>query len=179
MTATIAARRGRARRRARLDAAQPERSTRARTSPATSPSSPTPRAAPASARCPGARRSGGTIEDAAELLVGQPVPRYRSLLRAVAARFADRDSGGRGLQTFDLRTTVHAVTALESALLDLAGQADGVPVAELLGDGVQRDRVPMLGYLFYVGDTEHDRPALPARARRRRRLGAAAVARRR
>ena len=85
--------------------------------------------------------------------MGQPVPRYRSLLRAVAARFADRDSGGRGLQTFDLRTTVHAVTALESALLDLTGQADGVPVAELLGDGVQRDRVPMLGYLFYVGDT--------------------------
>ena len=102
---------------------------------------------------PGGEAIRGTIADAAELLVGQPVPRYRSLLRAVAARFADRDSGGRGLQTFDLRTTVHAVTALESALLDLTGQADGVPVAELLGDGVQRDRVPMLGYLFYVGDT--------------------------
>ena len=102
---------------------------------------------------PGGEAIRSTIADAAELLVGQPVPRYRSLLRAVAARFADRDSGGRGLQTFDLRTTVHAVTALESALLDLTGQADGVPVAELLGDGVQRDRVPMLGYLFYVGDT--------------------------
>ncbi|MDQ4111130.1 MAG: glucarate dehydratase [Actinomycetota bacterium] len=95
-----------------------------------------------------------TIEEAAELLVGQPVTRYRSLLRQVAERFADRDAGGRGAQTFDLRTTVHAVTALESALLDLAGQAQGVPVAELLGDGQQRDSVPMLGYLFYVGDPD-------------------------
>ncbi|MFD4327891.1 enolase C-terminal domain-like protein [Nocardioides sp. NPDC058538] len=95
-----------------------------------------------------------TIEEAAELLVGQPVSRYRSLLRQVAERFADRDAGGRGAQTFDLRTTVHAVTALESALLDLAGQEQGVPVAELLGEGQQRDSVPMLGYLFYVGDPD-------------------------
>ncbi|HWM74269.1 MAG TPA: enolase C-terminal domain-like protein, partial [Nocardioides sp.] len=93
-----------------------------------------------------------TVTDAAEILVGQPVPRYRSLLREVAHRFAHRDSDGRGLQTFDQRTTVHAVTALESALLDLAGQDQGVPVAELLGDGQQRTSVPMLGYLFYVGD---------------------------
>ena len=66
----------------------------------------------------------------------------------------DRDAGGRGLQTFDLRTTVHAVTALESALLDLVGQVEGLPVAELLGQGQQRSRVPMLGYLFYVGDAD-------------------------
>src|SRR5204862_3043370 len=66
--------------------------------------------------------------------------------------FADRDSGGRGLQTFDLRTTIHAVTAIESALLDLLGQHLGVPVAALLGEGQQRDAVEMLGYLFYIGD---------------------------
>jgi glucarate dehydratase len=108
---------------------------------------------------PGGEGIRSTIEDAADLLVGQPVGRYRSLLRVVADRFADRDAGGRGLQTFDLRTTVHAVTALESALLDLAAQAQGVPVAELLGDGQQRSRVPMLGYLFYVGDP--DRTDLP------------------
>jgi glucarate dehydratase len=101
---------------------------------------------------PGGEAIRSTIEDAAELLVGQPVVRYRSLLRAMATAYADRDAAGRGLQTFDLRTTVHAVTALESALLDLAGQAHGVPVAELLGDGQQRTHVPMLGYLFYVGD---------------------------
>jgi glucarate dehydratase len=103
---------------------------------------------------PGGERIRATIADAAELLVGQPVARYRSLLRDVAARFADRDAGGRGLQTFDLRTTIHAVTALESALLDLSAQELGVPAAELLGEGQQRDQVPMLGYLFYVGDVD-------------------------
>jgi glucarate dehydratase len=103
---------------------------------------------------PGGEAIRTTIQDAGALLVGQPVVRHRSLLRSVADRFADRDAGGRGLQTFDLRTTVHAVTALESALLDLVGQAQGVPVAELLGDGQQRSRVPMLGYLFYVGDVD-------------------------
>ncbi|TYL45555.1 glucarate dehydratase [Nocardioides sp. BGMRC 2183] len=108
---------------------------------------------------PGGEAIRATIADAAELLVGAPVATYRSLLRAVADRFADRDATGRGLQTFDLRTTVHAVTAIESALLDLAGQAQGVPVAELLGDGQQRSSVPMLGYLFYVGDP--DRTDLP------------------
>ncbi|GAA1904830.1 enolase C-terminal domain-like protein [Nocardioides lentus] len=103
---------------------------------------------------PGGEAIRRTIEEAGELLVGHPVPRYRSLLREVAARYADRDAGGRGAQTFDLRTTVHAVTALESGLLDLAGQEAGVPVAELLGDGQQRASVPMLGYLFYVGDPD-------------------------
>ncbi len=108
---------------------------------------------------PGGEAIAATIADAGEQLVGRPVVRYRSLLREVAAAHAHRDAGGRGLQTFDLRTTVHAVTALESALLDLAGQEQGVPVAELLGEGQQRDRVPMLGYLFYVGDP--DRTDLP------------------
>jgi glucarate dehydratase len=69
----------------------------------------------------------------------------------VQQAFADRDSGGRGLQTFDLRTTIHAVTAIESALLDLLGQHLGVPVAALLGEGQQRVAVEMLGYLFYRG----------------------------
>ncbi len=103
---------------------------------------------------PGGEPIRSTIAEAGEILIGQPVARFRSLLRAVASRFADRDAGGRGLQTFDLRTTIHAVTGLESALLDLHGQELGVPVAELLGEGQQRDSVPMLGYLFYVGDPD-------------------------
>lgn len=41
---------------------------------------------------------------------------------------------------------------MEAALLDLVGQYLGVPVAALLGEGQQRDKVEMLGYLFYVGD---------------------------
>jgi len=101
---------------------------------------------------PGGEKIRQTLQDATPLLVGQPIGAYLKLLRQVQTAFADRDSGGRGLQTFDLRTTIHAVTAVESALLDLLGQHLDVPVAALLGEGQQRDRVEMLGYLFYVGD---------------------------
>ena len=101
---------------------------------------------------PGGEAIRKTIEDASELVVGQPLGKHLAVLQNMQQRFADRDSGGRGLQTFDLRTTVHAVTAVESALLDLLGQFLGVPVAALLGEGQQRDAVEMLGYLFYVGD---------------------------
>ncbi len=101
---------------------------------------------------PGGEKIRQTLEDAAALVVGQSIGDHQRLLRELHTRFADRDSGGRGLQTFDLRTTIHAVTAVESALLDLLGQHLGVPVAALLGEGQQRDAVEMLGYLFYVGD---------------------------
>ncbi len=101
---------------------------------------------------PGGEKIRRTLEDARELVVGQPIGAHQRLLQDVHKRFADRDSGGRGQQTFDLRTTIHAVTAIESALLDLLGQHLGVPVAALLGEGQQRDKVEMLGYLFYVGD---------------------------
>lgn len=101
---------------------------------------------------PGGEKIRQTLEDARELVVGQALGSQQRLLQEVQQRFADRDSGGRGLQTFDLRTTIHAVTAIESALLDLLGQHLGVPVAALLGEGQQRQEVEMLGYLFYVGD---------------------------
>ncbi len=101
---------------------------------------------------PGGEKIRQTLEDARELVVGEPLGAHQRVLQAVQQRFADRDSGGRGLQTFDLRTTIHAVAAIESALLDLLGQHLGVPVAALLGEGQQRDEVQMLGYLFYVAD---------------------------
>ncbi len=101
---------------------------------------------------PGGEKIRQTLEDAAALVVGQSLGNVQEMLRKVQNQFADRDSGGRGQQTFDLRTTIHAVTAIESALLDLLGQHLGVPVAALLGEGQQRDAVEMLGYLFYVGD---------------------------
>jgi glucarate dehydratase len=82
-------------------------------------------------------------------------------MNEMRARFGDRDAGGRGQQTFDLRTTIHALTAVESAMLDLLGQHLGVPVADLLGEGRQRDRVAVLGYLFFVGDRR--RTPLPYR----------------
>ena len=101
---------------------------------------------------PGGEAIRRTVEEAGEALVGRSVAELASALRGVAAGFGHRDAAGRGSQTFDLRVTVHAVTGLESALLDLLGQHLGVPVAELLGEGVQRRSVPVLGYLFYVGD---------------------------
>ncbi len=108
---------------------------------------------------PGGEKIRQTLEDAAALVVGQPIGAHAGLLQRIQQTFADRDSGGRGLQTFDLRTTIHAVTAIESALLDLLGQHLDVPVAALLGEGQQRDAVEMLGYLFYVGDrTKTDLP---------------------
>jgi len=101
---------------------------------------------------PGGEKIRQTLEDARELVVGQPLGAHQKVLQQLQTRFADRDAGGRGLQTFDLRTTIHAVTAVESALLDLLGQHLEVPVAALLGEGQQRDAVEMLGYLFFVGD---------------------------
>ena len=101
---------------------------------------------------PGGENIRRTLEDAAALVVGQPVGGVQRLLNDVRMRFGDRDTAGRGLQTFDLRTTIHVVTGIESALLDLLGQHLGLPVAALLGEGQQRDAVEMLGYLFFVGD---------------------------
>ena len=101
---------------------------------------------------PGGEKIRQTLEDARPLVVGRPVSAYNAVLQEMRQRFADRDAGGRGLQTFDLRTTIHCLTAVESAMLDLLGQFLGVPVADLLGEGRQRDRVRVLGYLFYVGD---------------------------
>ncbi|MBB5215387.1 glucarate dehydratase [Parapusillimonas granuli] len=101
---------------------------------------------------PGGESIRKTLEDASSLIVGRPIGAYNAVLNAMRARYAERDAAGRGQQTFDLRVAVHAVTAVESALLDLLGQFLGVPVAALLGTGQQRDTVPVLGYLFYVGD---------------------------
>ena len=101
---------------------------------------------------PGGERIRQTLEDARSLVVGKTIGTYQKILNDVRHAFAERDSGGRGLQTFDLRITIHAVTGLEAALLDLLGQHLEVPVAALLGEGQQRDEVKMLGYLFYVGD---------------------------
>ncbi|MFL5299752.1 MAG: enolase C-terminal domain-like protein, partial [Anaeromyxobacteraceae bacterium] len=101
---------------------------------------------------PGGEKIRQTLEDARPLVVGQSIGAYQNLLASVRRSFADRDRGGRGLQTFDQRVTIHAVTAVEAAMLDLLGQFLGLPVAALLGDGQQRKEVPVLGYLFYVGD---------------------------
>jgi glucarate dehydratase len=108
---------------------------------------------------PGGEPIRQTLDEAAALVIGATLGDQQRVLNRVREAFADRDAGGRGLQTFDLRTTIHAVTALECALLDLLGQHLGLPLCALLGEGQQRTSVPMLGYLFYVGDrTRTDLP---------------------
>lgn len=101
---------------------------------------------------PGGEGIRKTLEDAKSLVIGQSIGTYNKILNSVRKAFSDRDAGGRGLQTFDLRITIHAVTAIEAALLDLLGQFLNVPVAELLGEGMQRESVRVLGYLFYIAD---------------------------
>ncbi|ALK92912.1 enolase C-terminal domain-like protein [Limnohabitans sp. 103DPR2] len=101
---------------------------------------------------PGGEKIRKTLEDARPWVEGQSIGNAKNLLNNLQQKFADRDAGGRGNQTFDLRVAIHAVTAIESALLDLLGQHLGVPVAALLGEGQQRSQVQVLGYLFYIAD---------------------------
>ncbi|GAC1518457.1 MAG: glucarate dehydratase [Collimonas sp.] len=104
---------------------------------------------------PGGEKIRQALDDARQLVVGQSIGDYNNILNQARQAFQGRDAGGRGLQTFDLRIAVHAVTALEAALLDLLGKFLKVPVAALLGEGQQRDAVEMLGYLFYIGDRKN------------------------
>jgi len=101
---------------------------------------------------PGGPKITAALESVKGIVEGSQIGRYKDTLLKVTAAVATGADDVRGLQTFDSRTGVHAVTAIESALLDLFGKFLGVPVAELLGDGQQRDKVKALGYLFYIGD---------------------------
>jgi len=101
---------------------------------------------------PGGEKIRQTLKDARPLVVGSTIGACNKILDSIREKFADRDAAGRGKQTFDLRVMIHAVTAVESALLDLLGQHLSLPVAALLGEGQQRSSVLTLGYLFFVGD---------------------------
>jgi len=103
---------------------------------------------------PGGERIRQVLEESKTLVINKPIGSFNNILNEVRQRYSERDSGGRGLQTFDLRITIHAITAIETSLLDLLGQFLGVPVTALLGTGQQRQKVEMLGYLFYIADRE-------------------------
>jgi glucarate dehydratase len=115
---------------------------------------------------PGGESIRQTLEQSALLVLGQPVSDFGAVKRAIEQRFGALDAGGRGRQTFDQRVAIHAMTAVESALLDLLGQHLGLPVAHLLAqladEPTPRTRVQVLGYLFYIGD--RTRSDLPYRA---------------
>lgn len=103
---------------------------------------------------PGGEKIRLTLEDAKSLVIGKSIGEYKNIVKSVYNKFKDKDTEGRGSQTFDLRTTVHVMTAIEAPLLDLMGKFLKVPVAALLGEGQQREKVKVLGYLFYIANKE-------------------------
>ncbi|MDY3225526.1 MAG: enolase C-terminal domain-like protein [Candidatus Faecousia sp.] len=102
---------------------------------------------------PGGQKITAAIEATSHLVLGTSIADYKQTLNKVHAWLDENIKDDvRGLQTFDLRTGVHVVTAYEAPLLDLLGKFLNVPAAALMGDGIQRDRVRFLSYLFYIGD---------------------------
>ena len=102
---------------------------------------------------PGGQKITKALEDVKPLVLDTPISDYKGTLNKVRAWLnTNIKDDVRGLQTFDLRTGVHVVTAIEAPLLDLLGKYLEVPAAALMGDGIQRDRVRFLSYLFYIGD---------------------------
>lgn len=96
------------------------------------------------------------LKDCIPLVVGQEISRYRSVLGLIhrGGKKAAEDDG-EGIQTLDiskLKFVVKAEWAIECAFLDLLGQFLEVPLCELLAEGRQREKVEVLGYLFYVSD---------------------------
>ncbi|SFU37629.1 enolase C-terminal domain-like protein [Pseudoduganella namucuonensis] len=104
------------------------------------------------------------LENAVPRVVGTEIGRYNRTLNALRLAIAAPDGTHQHQVTSAAEAEVlkqpheinlrleNVVTAVEAALLDLLGQHLGVPVCELLGAGQQRDSVPMLAYLFYIGD---------------------------
>lgn len=102
---------------------------------------------------PGGQKITSALEEVKDIVKGSSIGAYKNTLLAVKAKLdSKQEEDVRGNQTFDLRTGVHVITAIETPLLDLLGQYLDVPVAALLGDGMVRKDVPVLGYLFYIGD---------------------------
>lgn len=101
---------------------------------------------------PGGEKITKALEETIPFVEGTSIGEYKNTLLKIRQSLEGKEEDVRGAQTFDLRTGVHVVTAIEAPLLDLVGQHLGVPVASLLGDGMQRESVRMLSYLFYVSD---------------------------
>ena len=95
---------------------------------------------------PGGDKITNTIKECEDLVVGRKISEYKNIILDIEKKYEDFDDGGRGEQTFDLRTIIHVLTAIETPLLDLMGQYLEVPVASLLGDGQQREEVRSVSY---------------------------------
>jgi glucarate dehydratase len=102
------------------------------------------------------------LEKLVPLVTGTDIARHNRTLNALRLAIAGGSNGHQVTSAaeeavlkqpheINLRLE-NVITAVEAALLDLLGQHLGVPVCELLGAGQQRTHVPMLAYLFYIGD---------------------------
>ncbi len=115
---------------------------------------------------PGGESIRRTLESARPLVLERSIGEYQAILNAIRASLAS-GHGGRAIvhragaadeqavlrQPHEINLRIdNVITAVESALLDLVGKHLGVPVCALLGRGRQRDAVPVLAYLFYIGD---------------------------
>ena len=98
------------------------------------------------------------LEACIPLVEGRSVSEYKDIVldcrRMLNERLAGTGAAG-GAETAHaqiFKKVTNVLTGVETPLLDILGKRLGVPVAALLGDGQVRDKVPFLGYLFYVGD---------------------------
>lgn len=101
---------------------------------------------------PGGEKITKKLEEIRHLVEESEIGAWKNTLLRIREALKGDGEDVRGAQTFDLRTGVHVVTAVEAPLLDLLGKFLGLPVAAMLGDGIVRDKVRMLSYLFYIGD---------------------------
>ncbi len=96
------------------------------------------------------------LESYRPYLLGKAIGDWKGIVSGIrSGNYTHKEDDGQGLQGLDLknlRFVVHAETAVECALLDLLGKFMDLPVAAFLGDGMRRDSVLFLGYLFYVAD---------------------------
>ncbi len=149
---------------------------------------------------PGSESIRLTLENVRALVLGRPIGDYQAILNAIRASLTAETERQRIVhragstaealvlsQPHEINLRIeNVITAVEAALLDLLGKHLGVPVCALIGRGRQRDAVPVLAYLFYVGDRArtglpYPEPAGPAgawaRVRSEPALDAAAIVR--
>ena len=82
---------------------------------------------------PGGQKITKALEECVSIVEGTKISEYKSTMLKVK-RYLDSkgEVDVRGNQTFDLRTGVHVLTAIEAPCLDLLGKYLNVPVCELL-----------------------------------------------
>ena len=102
---------------------------------------------------PGGEPIRRTLEDARAIVVGRSIGDYNAVLADMRRAFADRDAGGRGAQTFDLR-----VDGARRDRRRIGPARPARPASRACRwrrcsvTGSSATRVQALGYLFFVGD---------------------------